>query len=171
MSRWFFHISRALLVMDSMRAHITTEVKDVLETVNTTPAIIQGGMTKLLQPLDISVNHTFKMRMRSQWEEWMTSGEKSFTATGRLGRASLPEVAAWVVNSAKSVPKTCVVNGFKKAEIFTYKEDTPMVESDSASEDDEPLIYLDARITPELAELFHSDTEDEDFDGFSDSDE
>ncbi|CAC5394919.1 SSRP1 [Mytilus coruscus] len=73
--------------------------------------------------------------------------------------ASLPEVAAWVVNSAKSVPKTSVFNGFKIAEKFTYKEDTLMVESDSESEDDEPLINLDARITPELAELFHSDTE------------
>lgn len=167
----FFHTRRALLVMNSMRAHITKEVKDVLETVNTTPAVIPGGMTKLLQPLDISVNRTFKMRMRCQWEEGMTSGEKSFTATGRLRRATLAEVATWVVDSAKSVPKSCVVNGFKKAEIFAYKEDAPMVESDSVSEDDEPLINMDTRITPELAELFHSDTEDEDFDGFSDSDD
>ncbi|CAC5359288.1 unnamed protein product [Mytilus coruscus] len=154
-----------------MRAHITTEVKDALETVNTTPAVIPDGMTKLLQPLDISVNRTFKMRMRSQWEKWMTSGEKSFTATDRLRRASLQEVAAWVANSAKSVPKTCVDNGFRKDEIFVYQEDTPMVESDTESEDDEPLIKLNTRITPELAELFHSDTEDEDFDGFSDSED
>jgi hypothetical protein len=36
--------------------------------VNTTPAVILGGMTKLLQPLDISVNRTFKIGMRAKWE-------------------------------------------------------------------------------------------------------
>ena len=51
-------------------------------------------MTKLLQPLDISVNRTFKIGMRAKWENWLSCGEKSFTATGRLRRTTLAEVAA-----------------------------------------------------------------------------
>jgi transposase-like protein len=52
----FFHLQRAMLVMNSMRAHITDDVKDLLHSVNTTPAVIPGGMTKLLQPL-VSTAH------------------------------------------------------------------------------------------------------------------
>jgi hypothetical protein len=62
---------------------------DLLHSVNTTPAVILGGMTKLLQPLDISVNRTFKIGMHANWENWMSCGEKSFTATGRLRHATL----------------------------------------------------------------------------------
>ena len=62
----FFYRQHALLVMDSMRTHITDDVKDLLHSVNTTPAVILGGMTKLLQPLDISVNRTFKIGIRAK---------------------------------------------------------------------------------------------------------
>lgn len=156
--------SRALLVMDSMRAHITDDVKDMLDTVNTTPAVIPGGMTKLLQPLDISVNRSFKIGMRARWEEWMTSGDKSFTKTGRLRRATYAEVAKWVLESYKEVKKSSILNGFRRAEILPFQNE----DADSDSSDDEPLCNVDTRITPELAELFQSDSEDEDFDGFTD---
>jgi hypothetical protein len=66
-------------------------------------------MTKLLQPLDISVNCTFKIGMRAKWENWMSCGEKSFTAIGRLRRATLAEVA--VGESWKGVKKSCILNG------------------------------------------------------------
>jgi len=62
----FFHQNRALQIMNSMRAHITDDVKGLLDTKNTTPTIIPGGLTKLLQPLDISVNRTFKAGMRTR---------------------------------------------------------------------------------------------------------
>ena len=150
--------------MDSMRAHITDDIKDILEKQNTTPAIIPGGMTKMLQPLDISVNRTFKSGMRMRWEQWMSSGDHSFTNTGRLRRASLTEVATWVLESWRAVSKTCITNGFRKAEIFPYTEDTTSDESDM--EEDIPLANL---LPSAVAELFHSDSEAEDFDGFSDS--
>lgn len=60
----FFHQKPALLVMDSMRAHKTDEVKRKLKAFNTTTGIIPYGMTGLLQPLDISVNRPFKVKMR-----------------------------------------------------------------------------------------------------------
>ena len=100
----------------------------------------------------------------------MSCCEKSFTATGRLRRATFAEVAAWVVESQKGVKKSCILNGFKKAEIYPYDDNT--VDSDvESSDDDEPLSNIDTRITPDLAELFHSDSKDEDFDGFTDDHE
>jgi hypothetical protein len=50
-----------------------------------------------------------------------------------------------------------------------YDRDNTTVDSDvESSDDDEPLSNIDTRITPDLAELFHSDSDDEDFDGFTD---
>ena len=80
----FFRQNPALLVMDSMRAHITPEIKESVHALNSIPAIIPGGLTKLLQPMDISVNRSFKLVLRELWEEWMTTGEHSFTNTGKM---------------------------------------------------------------------------------------
>jgi hypothetical protein len=59
--------------------------------------------------------------MCAKWENWMSCGEKSFTATGRLRCAMLAEVA--VGESWKGVKKSCILNGFKKAEIYTVDSD------------------------------------------------
>ncbi|KAK7890945.1 hypothetical protein WMY93_022908 [Mugilogobius chulae] len=75
----FFRSRKALLVMDSMRAHITPQFKAKLKAVNTIPAIIPGGLTKILQPLDISVNRSFKAVFASPVGQWMMK-EASFTA-------------------------------------------------------------------------------------------
>ena len=69
-----------------MRAHITDDIKQKIYSENTFPVIIPGGLTKLLQPLDIAVNKTFKANLRQIWESWMTSGEHSFTKSGRMQR-------------------------------------------------------------------------------------
>lgn len=62
----FFRRNKAMLVMDSMRAHTTDSVKEAIKATNSIPAIIPGGTTKYLQPLDISVNRPFKVQMRKK---------------------------------------------------------------------------------------------------------
>lgn len=57
----FFHQKKALLLLDSMRAHITDSVKAGIKKTNSIPAVIPEGTTKYLQSLDISVNRAFKI--------------------------------------------------------------------------------------------------------------
>ena len=92
----FFRQKQSLLIMDSMRAHLTEPVKSSVKKTNSQLAIIPGGTTKFLQPLDIAVNRPFKVNLRSLWEKWMCEGDKSFTKTGRLRKASFSEVCKWV---------------------------------------------------------------------------
>ena len=82
--------------MDSMRAHITDASKEGVRKTNSIPGIIPGGMTKLSQPLDISVNKSFKGHIRQQWETWMVEGEHSYTPAGHMRRAIYLDVANWV---------------------------------------------------------------------------
>ena len=51
---------KSLLVWDSFRGHISNAVKNKLNYLNTVPAVIPGGMTSILQPLDVCVNKPFK---------------------------------------------------------------------------------------------------------------
>uniref|UniRef100_A0A8W8J6U5 Uncharacterized protein n=1 Tax=Magallana gigas TaxID=29159 RepID=A0A8W8J6U5_MAGGI len=65
---------KSLLVLDSMQAYISDITKQWISAIGSVPAVIPGILTKLLQPLDISVNQCFKAELRVIWENWMTMG-------------------------------------------------------------------------------------------------
>lgn len=184
----FFRRSKCLLVLDSMRAHITDTVKQAIKATNTIPAVIPGGTTKFLQPLDISVNRSFKTHLRTKWEKWMTEGDHSFTKTGRMRRATLHEVCSWILAAWEKVPESAIKNGFRKAEIVasdnttattsaasaddTVAADDTTAESDLDSDDDVTASGDTSALSTEmLLSLFLSDTEESDFSGFSGEDE
>lgn len=50
----------SLLVLDSFRGHLMEEVKDSLRKVRTDMALLPGGLTSILQPLDVSTIHLKK---------------------------------------------------------------------------------------------------------------
>ena len=45
----------------------------------------------------------------------MTSGEKSFTKTGRMRRATFSQVCQWILTAWSSVKESTITNGFLKA--------------------------------------------------------
>ncbi|GAA6227792.1 uncharacterized protein LOC120489360 isoform X3, partial [Lates japonicus] len=166
----FFHRNKVLLVLDSMRAHITDPVRETIKRTNSIPAVIPGGATKYLQPLDISVNSAFKAVLRVQWEAWMTSGEKSFTKTGRMRRATYGQVCQWILTAWSTVKKSTIINGFQKAGLLRDEEGSmisagnlPPDESDESDNENNPEKTSDEAIL----RLFNSDTEGNDFSGFS----
>ena len=142
--------------------------QDFLKRVNTVPAIIPGGMTKHLQPLDIAVNKSFKAGMRQTWEGWMSNGEHSFTETGRMRRATIHDVCTWIVDAWKAVPQSCILSGFSKADVLPESFELLHDESSVSSDDEDENTHT--HINDEVTSLFHSDTEDEDFHGFVEED-
>ena len=50
---------RALLILDSLSAHITMAIKQKLKEINTVPVVIPGGCTSKVQPLDMNLNKPF----------------------------------------------------------------------------------------------------------------
>jgi hypothetical protein len=49
-------------------------------------AIIPGGLTKNLQPLDTTVNKPFKDQFLAKWENWMKGGIHEYNKTGQMNR-------------------------------------------------------------------------------------
>ena len=58
----------SLLIFDSARSHLTENVKAELKRTSKI-AVIPGGLTRFLQPLDVSVNKPFKENLRRHWDE------------------------------------------------------------------------------------------------------
>ncbi|KAF4093698.1 hypothetical protein AMELA_G00004910 [Ameiurus melas] len=156
----FSHKSPSLLICDSIRAHLTDTVKTQVKQTNSELAIIPGGLTKELQPLDIGVTRSFKVKLRAAWEHWMTEGEHTFTKTGKQRWASYATICQWIVDAWAKVSVSSIVRAFMKGGIIT-KQLSNSNETDSDN-DERDLGMVDA----EIAQLFTSDTEDEEFDGF-----
>ncbi|CAI7768273.1 unnamed protein product [Closterium sp. NIES-53] len=86
-----------MLVLDSYRGHLTKEVKARFAALTIVPAVILAGCTADVQPLDVSVNKSFKESVRQQdhflslcpteltvdlLEERLAAAEKSILAVG-----------------------------------------------------------------------------------------
>ncbi|KAF4804657.1 pogo transposable element with KRAB domain-like protein [Turdus rufiventris] len=59
----FFHPLPVPLIFDSIRAHKTESVKAVVKKMNSELAVIPGGLTKEVQPLNISIIRSFKAKL------------------------------------------------------------------------------------------------------------
>ncbi|GBB96406.1 hypothetical protein RclHR1_27470002 [Rhizophagus clarus] len=79
---------QSLLVLNSFSAHIVDSVKRHFGEKNTNIAIISGGLTSCLQPLDVSVNKSFKTKMLRNYNEWMAEAVKELTPAGNLKKPS-----------------------------------------------------------------------------------
>ncbi|GFV51535.1 pogo transposable element with KRAB domain [Trichonephila clavipes] len=156
----FFNF-KGVLIMDSMRAHIKGSVKaEAKKNIGAELSVIPGGLTKILQPLDISVNRSFKSHVRACWENWMSEGLRTCTKGGNMRRASYTEVAEFVDKSWKSVKVSTIRSGFIKAGIVSESEEITDSEDSDAEND------LSDTLPENILELFNSDTDESDFEGF-----
>ena len=78
---------KSLLVYDTFKAHLMDSIKKQLRDHNTDVAIILGGLTSQLQPLDVSLNKPFKEKVRVMWPEWIE--QKEFT------KVIKPSITLW----------------------------------------------------------------------------
>ena len=83
-------------------------------------------------------------------------------------RATRAEVCNWVIRAWRAVKVTAITNGFRKAGITHVPGATEDDTSDASeiSDDEQSTATLDPVLDAQLIDLFNSDTEDEDFDGF-----
>lgn len=170
----------SLLVWDMFRSHLTNETKKHLKRSNTATAVIPGGLTSVLQPLDVSLNKPFKDRIRDEWNQWMMEGEKTYTKGGNLRAPSLDVLCDFVIKSWNAVSAKIVIKSFIKCGISNSMdgEEDDMLwrddDSDTESDVDCPADEANATSNSEAEsedpynDLFLSDSDDHDcdFEGF-----
>lgn len=166
----------SLLVWDMFRAHTSDDIKKLAKSSQVTLAVIPGGLTSVLQPLDVCLNKPFKDRVRKMWHEWMSSGQARLTKGGNLMKPDIELIATWVRDAWEEIPEDMVQRAFKKCGISNAmdgSEDSALFENDSSDGDDCELsdddnVYAD-NLTPANAEALFGHTDDEEessFEGF-----
>jgi hypothetical protein len=110
-----------LLIFDSCTALLKPEVKEAVEKY-TKLALIPAGLTKHLQPLVISVNKSFKTKLRNSWDEWMLDFKMiSLTKGGNRRKATFSTICGWIVKAWTEITPEIIKNGFKKAGVESYE--------------------------------------------------
>lgn len=152
---------RSMLVYDVFEAHVTDSVKAAFRRENTDLAVIPGGLTSLLQPLDVCLNKPFKDRVKEIWMKWMAEGVHQFTAGGRQKKPSEELICSWIAQAWQSIPEEMIVRSFLKCGISNNLDGTED-ETTYEESDDESAEGLDDSF---VRALFESDSESE-FEGF-----
>jgi hypothetical protein len=107
----------SMLVLDAFKGHLTDSVKDQLRKVKTELVVILGGMTSVLQPMDISINKPFKDRLRQQYLTWIADPARELIETGKIKRAAPSKVVWWVSAAWKAIPESIIIRSFKNCRI------------------------------------------------------
>ena len=95
-----------MLVLDAFKGHHTDSVKNQLRKMNTELVVIPGGMTSVLQPMDISINKPFKDRLRQQNLKLISDPAHELTESGKIKSATPSEVARCVSAAWKAIPES-----------------------------------------------------------------
>jgi len=82
----------SLLVCDQFKAHVTESTKRLATKLKMHLAVVPGGLTSQLQPLDVSVNKPFKGFMHEEWAKWNEAPTHHITPGGRVKRPSISKV-------------------------------------------------------------------------------
>ena len=165
---------KSMLVWDQFLSHLTDAVKAKVKNLNTFQSVIPGGLTSILQPLDVAINKPFKDRDRVKWIARMKSDDKKLTAGGNLKKPGLPLVTSWVKTSWEDITKEMVIKSFLKTRISNRMdgtEDGLLWDSEPGSEGEESNVPADwdtdINITQEeFDQLFGESDDESDFEGF-----
>ena len=65
--------------MDMFEEHMITQISNMLSDINTKGAVSPGGLTLVVQPLDVCFNKPFKDYVRVDWNDWVMNGHKTYT--------------------------------------------------------------------------------------------
>ncbi|CAI7827898.1 unnamed protein product [Closterium sp. NIES-54] len=103
-----------MLVLDSYRGHLTKEVKARFAALTIVPAVILAGCTADVQPLDVSVNKSFKESVRQQYQSWFEAdGMNTLTPADERGHKPPSEVVLkWISWAWKAVPADLIKISF-----------------------------------------------------------
>ena len=76
-------------------------------------AVVPGGCTKFVQPADVSWNKPFKDQFREFYDDWMESGEKTYTKGGNMRAPTFELVCKWIVDSWDAVSNETIKKSFR----------------------------------------------------------
>ena len=112
LGNYFSNSGQNLLIFDSHRAHITKTILTTLKNSRTKVSIVPGGMTPLIQPLDVSVNRSVKAKWAKKWRDWMEEAANSFKKTKQKSKVGYDDIVEWVHEIINEIDEDLIKNSF-----------------------------------------------------------
>ncbi len=112
--------TRRILIVDAFAAHITPAVKDFIKKRNVKYVIIPGGLTHLLQPLDVCLNKPIKDSLRIQYEDWFNQVMREGGGTTKSGVIRAPskdKLQSWLESAVSTLDPAAITRSFKTCSI------------------------------------------------------
>ena len=129
---------RRLMVWDTFRGHGTDQVKSLMrKKFNTDVIYIPGGCTSKLQPADVSWNKPFKNHLQNPYDEWLFSGEKTYTAAGNMRAPTVKLLLQWIKEAWDKITPEIIRKSFKKTGISCALDGSEDHLFDACSEDED----------------------------------
>ena len=107
----------SMLVLDSFRGHTTEGVKTLLKKGRMDLVVIPGGLTSMLQPLNVCINRPFKFALKQKYTEWMAGRNHQYTPTGKIKKPDLDLLCSWIKDAWDQILPELVEKSFKKCSI------------------------------------------------------
>ncbi|GMF64688.1 unnamed protein product [Phytophthora lilii] len=104
-----------VLVWDSMRAHISKEVKAKCNLRQIGMCVVPGGLTPYLQAGDIAIYRSFKDILCAEINIWKESDQVSYTKFGNPRPPAVDVVCGWVRRAWRETDTNAVLNSIAAA--------------------------------------------------------
>ena len=154
----------SLLLFDMHRSYIVPTTLDKIKK-ESKVAIIPSGLTSKVQPLDLTVNRSFKSKLRKKWEDWIINDYNNIkhTKSGNMKAADWDTIFEWIVSSWEEVNPSTILNDFRVS--FGENDDVHDIEENEMEVNESCPNIADV---PELVEILEKFTiiEDDSCDGF-----
>ena len=103
---------KRLLVWDSYLCHLTDSVTAERCQKRILSAVIPGGCNELVQAPDVSWNKPFKSSIRELYDEWLATGDKTYTAACNIRATTMSKLCDIIVKSWRSLSPDLIKNSF-----------------------------------------------------------
>ncbi|NXF14251.1 POGZ protein, partial [Smithornis capensis] len=184
------HASKAMLVLDCHRTHLSEEVLAALGASGTLPAVVPAGCSSKIQPLDVCIKRTVKDFLHKKWKEQAKEMADSACDSDillQLVLCWLAEVLEVLADSPELVQQSFLVasvlpgpdgtansptrNGDMQEELISSLEEQLKLNGGNSEASERRDRSQEESADPEiLQQLFEGESETESFHGFEDAD-
>ena len=102
--------------MDLYYPHLAEDTKTLAHELDTDLVYNPSGCTSIAQPLDVSINRPFKVKLQDSWVAWRRT-TNTRTPQGNLRQPTRQEVLMWTSKACNSISENIIIHAFLRCGI------------------------------------------------------
>jgi hypothetical protein len=104
-----------ILLLDQFRVHKMGSIINAIQALDVQVEFIPAGCTRLVQPVNIGYNKSFKCKIRNEFLAWMMLQDPNVLIPG----STCHDVFQWIINTQNNISAKMIGNAWRKTG-FSY---------------------------------------------------